>query len=166
MVSFLFGQLCLRTGALEVRHIEREGGVRSPLNCLGRGVQIIIGVGKCLAQTVQQRAQVALSLGVGRVGPEQEGELLARRWHGAMQDEIGQQLLEARRINARNRAIIEAEVEPIQKLNVQSRVHRHSQTRAIYSHSTAESPKASGCIPEQGYRLEVICIGVRIPIIP
>jgi len=49
---------------------------------------------------VPEVAQVGAGLFFGRVGPEEEGELLARDWAIAMQDKIRQQLLQARLIEA------------------------------------------------------------------
>jgi hypothetical protein len=51
---------------------------------------------------MQQRAQIGVGLGFGRIRPEPEGQVGAGLRRGAMQQEIGEQCLQARRVERRD----------------------------------------------------------------
>ena len=59
----------------------------------------------------KQGAQVLKSLLVGGVRPEKEGELLPRDRSEAMQDEVSQQVLEARMFETSHRLITPTQAE-------------------------------------------------------
>jgi hypothetical protein len=96
--------LCCRGGfrerLFERSDIEVEGrdGVPVQRICVGR--EEVLNCGKRLAQLVEQLAQVIASLGLGGVGPEEEGQMLTLLRNIAMQHEIGEQGLQARGIEA------------------------------------------------------------------
>ena len=46
---------------------------------------------------MKELPQVGVRLGLGAVGPEEKGNLLARPWGVAMQNQVGQQRLQTRR---------------------------------------------------------------------
>src|SRR6266566_9715638 len=60
----------------------------------------VLNCGKCLAQLVEQLAQVIASLGLGGVGPEEEGKMLALLRNIVMQHEVGEQGLQAQGVEA------------------------------------------------------------------
>ena len=54
-----------------------------------------VGIGQGAAQAVEQGAQVAAGLGLRRVGPELEGHVAAGLGRVAVQQQVGQQGLQA-----------------------------------------------------------------------
>jgi hypothetical protein len=64
------------------------------------GREEVLNRGKYLAQLVEQLAQVIASLGLGCVGPEEEGKTLALLRDITMQHQVGEQGLQARGIEA------------------------------------------------------------------
>jgi hypothetical protein len=68
----------------------------------GLGVDVEEGfvVGQGASQTMEQGAQVAAGLGVGRVGPELEGEVGAGLGGVTVEEEVSQEGLEARGVYA------------------------------------------------------------------
>ena len=55
---------------------------------------VSINIRQCFAQTSEQSAEVRAGLGIGSVGPEGDGQLLAGLRLIAVQHEIGQQRLQ------------------------------------------------------------------------
>ena len=88
-------------------------GQRRPLRGEAR-----VGVGKGLAQGVQQVAQVGARLGIGRVGPEEVGQLRQRLRHARVQGQAGQEGLEARRVQVGDGAFPIHDPEPPQQVEV------------------------------------------------
>ena len=90
------GRPCLFQVRLEFGHIQPEGRVAAPLHGELVGSQKAIGVRQGPAQAVPQSAQIGAGLLLGGVGPEEEGQVLARDRPLAVQQQIGEQLLQAR----------------------------------------------------------------------
>src|SRR5690242_16384332 len=95
------GGVGARERLLEVGDIEQEGRGGPPVYHVGVGREEVLDGGERLAQLVEQLAQVIARLGFGGVGPEVEGELLARLGSVPVQEKIGEQGLEARRSEER-----------------------------------------------------------------
>src|SRR5205085_8418484 len=63
------------------------------------------------AQLEEQVAQVGVRLGIGRIRPERVGDARARLWHAAMQRQVGEQEMRARKAhNTMNHLIAQPEV--------------------------------------------------------
>src|SRR6266566_6493520 len=91
----------------------------------------VLNCGKCLAQLVEKLAQVIASLGLGGVGPEEEGKMLALLRNIAMQHEIGEQGAQACGIEAGHLLIAVEQV----KIAKQSEVkgwHRHDKNHYLF----------------------------------
>jgi len=104
--------------------IEVEGRDGVPVQQVSVGREEVFHSRKCLAQLVEQLAQVIARLGLGGVGPEEEGKMLALLGNIAMQHEIGEQGAQARGIEAGHLLIAVEQV----KIAKQSEVkgwHRH-----------------------------------------
>jgi len=88
-VIALRGILCLGNGLFELSNIEvkrHDGMPVQRLHACG---------GKSQAQLVEQLAKVVAGLGLGCIRPEEESQALALLRNIAMQDEIGEQGLQA-----------------------------------------------------------------------
>ena len=83
--------ICERERLFELSDIEveRRDGVPAHYVCVGG--EEVLNRGKCPAQLVEQLAQVIARLGLGGIGPEEEGKMLALLRNIAMQHEIGEQ---------------------------------------------------------------------------
>ena len=69
--------------------VDGGGGTRVPLHGLGIDVEEGTVVGQGAAEAVEQGTQVAAGLGVGRVGPELEGEVGAGLGGITVEEEFG-----------------------------------------------------------------------------
>src|SRR6266516_2287234 len=78
---------------------------------------------KCLAQLVEQLAQVIARLGLGCVGPEEEGQVLALLGNIAMQHEIGEQGAQARGIEVGHLLVVVAQAEIAKQAEVKGWHH-------------------------------------------
>ena len=85
------GLVCARERFFELSDIEAERRDGVPVQHVCVGGEEVLNWGKCLAQLVEQLAQVIASLGLDCVGPEEEGKMLALLWNIAMQHEVGEQ---------------------------------------------------------------------------
>src|SRR6266699_240603 len=95
-----------------------------PVQHVRVGREEVLHIRKCLAQLVEQLAQVIASLGLGCVGPEEEGKMLALLGNIAMQHEIGEQGAQARGIEVGHLLVVVKQA----KIAKQSEVkgwHRH-----------------------------------------
>ena len=104
---------------LETGHVQAERGARPPLQGLGSGLQETVGIRQGAAQPEQQSAQVAERLGFRRVGPELEGGVGAGLGRIPVQQEVGQQRLQARGVDLRHRCFCVTERTIPQQVNVQ-----------------------------------------------
>ena len=77
-----------------------HGSSGVPVQCMRIGGEELLPVRERLAQLVEQLAQVVARLGLGCVGPEEEGEMLALLGDIPMQHEIGEQRTQAHGIEA------------------------------------------------------------------
>jgi hypothetical protein len=80
-----------RQGVLELVHVDRLAVVELPANSLRVDNQQAIVFGQHLAQLVQELAQIVASVGFGRVGPEQKGDVLAQLGGASVKNQISQQ---------------------------------------------------------------------------
>src|SRR6266550_1603271 len=87
---------------------------------------------KRLAQLVEQLAQVIARLGLGCVGPEEEGQVLALLGNIAMQHEIGEQGAQASGIEVGHLLVVVAQAEIAKQAEVKG---RHSHDRLPFSSS-------------------------------
>ena len=85
------GRVCVSERLFERSDIEVEGRDGVPVQQASVGREELFHSRKCLAQLVEQLAQVIARLGLGGVGPEEEGKMLALLGNIAMQHEIGEQ---------------------------------------------------------------------------
>ena len=111
--------------------IEVEGRDGVPVQQVSVGREEVFHSRKCLAQLVEQLAQVIARLGLGGVGPEEEGKMLALLGNIAMQHEIGEQGAQARGIEAGHLLIAVEQV----KIAKQSEVkgwHRHDKNHYLF----------------------------------
>ncbi len=80
---------------------------------------------KCLAQLVEQLAQVIARLSLGGVGPEEEGKMLALLGNIAMQHEIGEQGAQARGIEVGHLSVTVDKAEITQQSDVKGWHHQN-----------------------------------------
>ncbi len=66
-------------------------------------------------------AQVGLRLGVGGVGPKEEGQALARLGCGAVKQQVGQQRLLARGVERGQRRVAEQQAEAAEQVDAEFR---------------------------------------------
>ena len=92
------GRVCESERLFELSDIEVEWRDGMPVQHVRISREEVLHSWKCLAQLVEQLAQVIASLGLGGVGPEEEGKMLALLGNIAMQHEIGEQGAQARGI--------------------------------------------------------------------
>ncbi len=85
------GRVCESKRLFELSDIEVAGRDGVPVQHMRVGGEELLHSRKCLAQLVEQLAQVIASLGLGGVWPEEEGKMLALLRNIAMQHEIGEQ---------------------------------------------------------------------------
>ena len=71
-----------------------------PVQGLAVSIQVAAGIGQRAPQVVDLLAQVGTRLGLGRVGPEQKGQVLSRLGCFPVEEEVGQQRLQARGVDA------------------------------------------------------------------
>ena len=86
---------------------------------------------KCLAQLVEQLAQVIARLGLGGVGPEEEGQMLALLGNIAMQHEIGEQGAQARGIEVGHLLVVVEQAEIAKQSEVKG-WHRHDKNHYLF----------------------------------
>jgi len=98
---------------------------------------------KCLAQLVEQLAQVIARLGFGGVGPEEEGKMLALLGNIAMQHEIGEQGAQARGIETGHLLIAVEQAKIAEQANVKG-WHRHDRLPFSSSGSSNGRVASSG----------------------
>ena len=75
-------------------------------------------MGQAVAQRVEELPQVGVRLGLGGVGPEEEGKLLARLRGVAMQEQIGEQRLQTCRVHGGKLRACRRKAEMTQQSNV------------------------------------------------
>ena len=108
---------------LELGDIQRKRRIPAPAHCLVGDFQVGLGSGQPVAQHVEELAQVGVRLGFGGVGPEEEGDLLARQRRVAMQEQIGEQRLHACGVHADQLRICQREAKVAKQTDVQCRHH-------------------------------------------
>ena len=100
LVVVLCGRIYEGERLFELSDIEMGGRDGVPVQCVRVGGEEVLYSRKSLTQLVEQLAQVIARLGLGGVGPEEEGKMLALLRNIAMQYEISEQLAQARGIEA------------------------------------------------------------------
>jgi hypothetical protein len=83
--------------------------------------QKLVGLGQSIAQLKEEFAQIGVRLFFAGIGPELKGDMLPRLGRLAMQQQIGQQRLQARRVDARDRFCIIAQAKVTQQVNMEGR---------------------------------------------
>jgi len=71
--------------------IQPAGRIRPPLERVRRHVEEAVWLRESVAEVVKHMAQVRACLRLGRVGPEQEGEMLSRLRGGAVEQEVSEE---------------------------------------------------------------------------
>ena len=84
-------RVCESESLFERSDIEVEWRVGVPMQHVRVGREELLHSWKCLAQLVEQLAQVIASLGLGCFGPEEEGKMLALLGDIVMQHEVSEQ---------------------------------------------------------------------------
>src|SRR5207342_1239316 len=107
------------------------------------GREEVLHIRKYLAQLVEQFAQVIASLGLGGVGPEEEGKMLALLGNIAMQHEIGEQGAQARGIEAGHLLVVVEQAEIAEQAEVKG-WHRHDRLPFSSSGSSDGRVASSG----------------------
>jgi len=133
-VAGLRGGRGARQRRLEFRHVQRDRRVRLPADRVAVELQPARARGQSIAQPVQQVAQVAPGPVVARVGPEREGQLLAGDGAAGMQEQVGEEVLQARLRQGLDRPTTADQPKAAQELNIEGVgcVHqRRSLTRLI-----------------------------------
>jgi hypothetical protein len=97
--------------------VEPDGRVGPPLQRARRDVEKAIRIGQGATQGVEQVAEIRARLRLGRIGPEQKGETLARLRRVPMEEEVGEQRFGARRLEGRQRPIALPQVEGAEEPN-------------------------------------------------
>jgi hypothetical protein len=87
-------------------------------------VQETIGVGQGATQLMQRLAQVGAGLGLAGVRPEEKREVLAQLRGVPMQDQVGEQRMQAWSVDAGDRLITVDQAEITKQLYMQRRLHR------------------------------------------
>ena len=95
-IPCLFRLLGAGERSLEIGHVEIHGRVIAPADGVAVDDQQIWAAGQRTEQAMKQGAQVGSRLLVGSIGPKDEGQLLAGNGDITVQQEIGQQELQAR----------------------------------------------------------------------
>ena len=105
------GGVCERDRLFERSDIEVAWRDRVPLQHMRVGREEVLHIRKYLAQLVEQLAQVIASLGLGSIGPEEKGQMLALLGNIAMQHEIGEQGAQAHGIEVSHLLVIVEQAE-------------------------------------------------------
>ena len=108
-------------GCLERGQIQREGRVRPPTERLGRHRDEAIGLWQRLAQPGQQRAEILERLAVGGVRPKRKGQLLARNQGIPLQNQVSQEVLEPRLVEAGDGLVPLQQAERAEQVKVKAR---------------------------------------------
>jgi hypothetical protein len=123
LIVLACGRICERERLFELSDIEVEGRDRVPAQRVRVGSEEVLNSRKGLAQLVEQLAQVIASLGLGGVGPEEEGKMLALLRHIAMQHEIGEQGLQAHAVEAGHLLVAIGQAKIAEQTDVKSGLH-------------------------------------------
>jgi len=76
-----------------------------------------------MAQQVDEVAQVGAGLFLSGIGPQEEREMLAGLWRAAVENQVGQEDAQPRRIDGADAGAIIAHRKLTQQLDVQARTH-------------------------------------------
>jgi hypothetical protein len=106
----------------EPGYVQIEGGRVTPAEPPTIDIEKAISFRKGVSETVEEIAQVSKRLILGRIRPEEERQAMARRGRLAVEQEVGQQRLEAGGIDRRQRLITEQEPEATQQFNAEHRL--------------------------------------------
>src|SRR5262249_10756127 len=118
------GCVCEIERMFELSDIEVKGRNGVPMQCVRVGREEVLNCGKCLAQLVEQLAQVIASLSLGCVGPEEEGKMLTLLGDTAMQHEVGEQGLQAHGVEAGHLSVSVDQAEIAEQSEVKGWLHR------------------------------------------
>ncbi len=110
-------------GRLEICDVEAERLIGSPLDGPALEHDEAVGIGQRPAQQVQLPAEVGQRLGVARLGPQRERELIARDGSIAVHQQIGDERLEPGRADALDPSSADAQLEMAEQLDRESLAH-------------------------------------------
>lgn len=88
------GGVGVGNGRFKCGHIQRIGRVGTPLHRLAVALQEQIRVGQLFAQAGVNGTQVGEGLLLAGVGPEEEGNVAARLWGAAVQQQVDEECLQ------------------------------------------------------------------------
>jgi hypothetical protein len=120
----------------ELGNVDDGRGIGAPFEGLGVCGEKEVGVGQSVAKAMDEVAEVGVGLFFGRILPEEEGKMFAGLWDAAVEEEKGEQGLEARGIKAVERLPKPTNLKIPQELELQSR-HARSPCPAKHTRSTA-----------------------------
>jgi hypothetical protein len=106
---------------LECVDVEPEIGVRPPAERPLSNFEVAVGVGKSPPEVVENVAEVRPSLRLGRVGPEEEGEALARLGRISVEQEIGEERFRAGRLEPGQRGPAQPELQLAEEPDLERR---------------------------------------------
>jgi hypothetical protein len=115
---------CESERLFELSDIEVAWRNGMPVQQVSVGSEEVLHSRKCLAQLVEQLAQIIARLGLGGVGPEEEGKMLALLGDIAMQHEVGEQGAQARGIEVGHLLVVVEQAELAKQTEVKG-WHRH-----------------------------------------
>ena|SRR2546422_8105319 len=125
------GRVCESERLFERSDIEVAWRDGVPVQHVRVSREEVLHIRKCLAQLVEQLAQVIASLGLGGVGPEEEGKMLALLGNIAMQHEIGEQGAQARGIEVGHLLVVVEQAEVAKQSEVKG-WHRHDKNHYLF----------------------------------
>ena len=132
------GRVCESERLFELSDIEVAWRDGVPVQHMRISREEVLHIWKCLAQLVEQLAQIIASLGLGGVGPEEEGEMLALLGNIAMQNEIGEQGAQARGIEVGHLLVVVEQAEIAKQADMKG-WYRHN--RLLFSSSSSSDAR-------------------------
>src|SRR5258708_6583678 len=95
----------------------------------------MVGIGEHLPQVMKRLAQIHMRLGLGRIRPQEKGQVRASLGSSPVQHEVGEQRLQPRYMNRRHRVVTQNQEEIAEQMNTERRDHQvpPSQYPSLYS---------------------------------
>src|SRR5258708_1919549 len=123
----LFCLLCLGNRLFKIQDVKRPAGIRmfwQPLQAVPVNVQETVGTRESLAQLMQQLAQVRVRLGLGRIRPQEKGQVRASLGGSPVQYQIGAQGLQTGDIDHHHGSVTRHKQEVAKQMYVKGRDHQ------------------------------------------
>jgi hypothetical protein len=105
------GAFGTRDGGIERGNIQPDWHRGVPLDGPRLHIEVPIGIGERPPEVVEYVSEIRASLRLGGVGPEAEGDVLARLWGVLVEDEVGQERFGASRPKARQGSVAAPQLE-------------------------------------------------------